>query len=152
MSMTIETYVAAAEKLAEADQRKADPFRPFLIFLAGHLTFTTAILVAALASLPREGARLTPPMAAALGGVLAWMAVSAMAASLVALAVQALRKRFIMSGRKPEADWSRLAGALCLLAVLPGVMAVFYCLRAGAALIGGTQALPSIADTVRIVF
>lgn len=153
MSMTIDQYVQATKDLAEASQRKLDPYRPYLQFLVGHLTFTGLILVGALATLPKKGAELEPPMAAALGGVLAWMALSALAASLLALAAQVLRFVYIRNGRDPDYDWSKAVGIACVVFPIGlGMVAVVYCLRAGVALLRAAPALPSFLETLKGLF
>jgi succinate dehydrogenase/fumarate reductase cytochrome b subunit len=152
MPMTLDEYIEASKSLEEARQRRVDSYRPFLQFLIGHLTFTGIILVGALASLPKTGAELTPPMAAALGGVVAWMAISALAASLVALVVQGLRLLFLKRGRQTADEWTKLTYVLCLIPVVPGVIAVVYCVRAGAALLGKTPVLPQIFDAFKNLF
>lgn len=153
MSMSVDEYVQATKNLADANQRKLDPYRPYLQFLVGHLTFTGVILVGALATLPKKGAELEAPMAAALGGVLAWMALSALAASLLALVTQVLRYVHIRSGRDPKSDWSKAVGIACvLLPIGLGMVAVVYCLRAGVVLMGGGQALPSGLDILKGLF
>ncbi|BCP52519.1 hypothetical protein K32_11360 [Kaistia sp. 32K] len=151
--MTVTDYAKATKELADANPRKLDPYRPFLQFLVGHLTFTGVILVGALATLPKKGAELEPPMAAALGGVLAWMALSALAASLLALVAQVLRFVYVRSKWDPAWDWSRAVGIACvLLPIGLGMVAVAYCLRAGVALLGGAATLPSLLDTVKGLF
>ncbi|MCX5579537.1 hypothetical protein [Kaistia terrae] len=149
MSLSLDEYIQASKRLEEAQQRRVDSYRPFLQFLIGHLTFTGIILVGALASLPKTGAELTRPMAAALGGVVAWMAISALAASLVALVVQGMRLVFLKRGRKPQDEWTKTLYVLCLVPIIPGVIAVVYCVRAGAVLLGTTPVLPSICDALR---
>src|SRR5690606_27005792 len=121
--------------------------------LVGHLTFTGVILVGALATLPKKGAELEPPMAAALGGVLAWMALSALAASLLALAAQVLRFVYIQNGRQPSYDWSKADGCVCVRCPIGlGMVAMAYCLRAGVALLGGAATLPSFVETFKGLF
>ncbi len=159
MSMSIDQYVTASDRLTEADRRLAtlvrrlseanrriDPYRPFLQFLLGHLTFTGVILVGALASLPKTGAELTSPMRVAMGGVVAWMAISALAGSIIALIIQGLKLRFIRLDREPADAWIKTSFALCLVPIVPGAIAVLYCLLAGAALISNANSLPSIVE------
>jgi hypothetical protein len=153
MSMSVDDYVQATKSLTDANQRKLDPYRPYLQFLVGHLTFTGVILVGALATLPKKGAELTVPMAAALGGVLAWMALSALSASLLALVAQVLRFVYIRNNRDQKYDRSRAVGIACV--VLPiglGMVAVVYCLRAGVALMSGALTLPSGLAIVKGLF
>lgn len=151
MSISGADLAAAIEQLTRADLKKADPFRPCLNFLIGHFTFTLAILAATLASLPKKGEELAPGMAAALGGVLAWMALSALIASVVTLLVQLLKTRYIrqtQAGANPE-PWTNLALILCVLPLLPGAVAVFFCIRVGVALLPKANLLPPIGDALR---
>ena len=151
MSITGTELAEVIKQLTQADLKKGDPFRPCLNFLIGHFTFTLAILAATLASLPKKGEELAPGMAAALGGVLAWMALSALIASFVTLIVQLLKTRYIRqntAGAAPE-PWTNLALILCVLPLLPGAVAVFFCLRVGVALLPKASLLPSVGDTLR---
>ena len=151
MSISGADLAAAIDQLSKADLRKADPFRPCLNFLIGHFTFTLAILAASLASLPKKSEDLAPGVAAAIGGVLAWMAISALVASVVTLLVQFLKTRYIRQnilGPHPE-PWTNLALILCVLPILPGAVAVFFCLRVGTALLPKASLLPSLGEALR---
>lgn len=151
MSISGADLAAAIDQLSKADLRKSDPFRPCLNFLIGHFTFTLAILAASLASLPKKSEELAPGVAAAIGGVLAWMAISALVASVVTLLVQFLKTRYIRQnilGLHPE-PWTNLALVLCVLPILPGAVAVFFCLRVGTALLPKASLLPSLGEALR---
>ncbi|MFI5410329.1 hypothetical protein [Kaistia sp. UC242_56] len=151
MSISGADLAAAIDQLAKADLKKADPFRPCLNFLIGHFTFTLAILAATLASLPKKGEELAPGLAAALGGVLAWMALSALVASIVTLLVQVLKARYIRQNLAgaPKEPWTNLALILCALPLLPGAVAVAFCLQVGVALLPKASLLPPLGEALR---
>src|SRR5690606_6333229 len=119
----------------------------------GHFTFTLAILAAALASLPKKDAELAPAMTAALGGVLSWMALSALIASVVTLIIQVLKTRFIkqrQAGKTVEPQ-TTIALILCALPIIPGALAVLFCLRAGTILMKEVTSLPSVAQAFSLL-
>ena len=134
------------EALTEDRRDRLDPFRPYLQFLIGLITFALAILVGVFAALPKEKETLAAPFAAMLGGVLAWMALAALVATVVAAIVQATKywhARPNKRGVVPEFT-ARKGGWLWVIVVLPivpGFVAVLYCLRAGAAMLNGATTL-----------
>ena len=137
---------ATREALAEDRQGRLDPFRPYLQFLIGLITFALAILVGVFAALPKEKEALATPFGAVLGGVLAWMSLAALVATLSAAIVQATKYWHSRANKRGivPAFTARKGGWLWLAAlapVVPGFVAVLYCLRAGAAMLNGATSL-----------
>ncbi|MGH7050497.1 MAG: hypothetical protein ACREE5_07615, partial [Acetobacteraceae bacterium] len=65
-------------------ERRHDPFRPLLQFLGGLIAFCLGIVVGVFAALPKEGQKLLPISEATLGGVLTFISISALVATLAA--------------------------------------------------------------------
>ncbi|MGH7189349.1 MAG: hypothetical protein ACREF0_09260, partial [Acetobacteraceae bacterium] len=70
--------------LTEQRQQRHDPFRPLLQFLGGLIAFCLGIVVGVFAALPKEGQKLLPISEATLGGVLTFISISALVATLAA--------------------------------------------------------------------
>jgi len=173
MSLTI---VELRTELEAARRRRIDPYRPHLQFIAGLLGFCLAVIVGVLAALPKsEGSSFNVTIggggasaagaasglnAAALGGVLAWISIAALAATVVALIVQISRgvrgkRERAHAGADPLAvsDGAVLALWLfCVVPIVPGAVAVAYCIRVGAALLNGGGALQGFGAAFRALF
>src|SRR5882757_7520357 len=120
-----------AREWEETQKRRIDPFRPQLQFLVGLVTFALAVLVGVFTALPKESEKLAAGAAAMLGGVLAWMALATLTATLAAFFLQLAKGIHYrierQSGIFPVNIWvASLVWVLCLVPVIPGLMAVTY--------------------------
>ena len=169
MSLTLDDIKAALE---ESRRRRIDPYRTHLQFLIGVMGVDVAVIVGVLAALPKAGegsafnvtiggggasatgAAASGVSSAALGGVLAWIAISALAAMIASFIVQVARGLRAQSDRNqspPPVVNPWMVGALWLVAILPmvpGAAAIAYCVRVGATLLNGASALQSLRDAL----
>jgi len=154
MSLTADDLRSELER---ARRRRVDPFRPHLQFLVGLATFSLGILIGVFAALPKDSAKLTANAAAMLGGVLAWMSVAALTAALAALFVQIVKGVFNWRDRGKEASTIPACSVVLLwivsvLPIVPGAVAVSYCLRAGAAMLNASPSLQGFFGAVQSLF
>lgn len=153
MSITGADLANAIDQLSQARLRRHDPYRPYIQFLVGLVGFSVVTIAAALATLPQKTAPMAPALAGMVGGVIAWMALTALVASAMALIIQAMKSWHIYRvgqgvAREP---WLWLSVLLCVVAILPGAMAVMYCVRGGVALLTGAPALPTFFEAIWLI-
>ncbi|MBZ9934751.1 hypothetical protein LB518_00470 [Mesorhizobium sp. BR1-1-16] len=132
---------------------KIDPFRPLIHFLIGHIAFVLAILAAMFTSLPKKGEELVPPLGMVLGGVLFWMSISGLLGAICALIAHLLKTSYLLQReecRRPPSSF--LVACLGLLPIIPGVFAVAYAMRGGAAMLAGIPTLPDMSSLPALVF
>jgi hypothetical protein len=172
MSLTV---TELRDELEAARRRRIDPYRTHLQFLIGLIGFCLAVIVGVLAALPKSegssfnltiggggasaaGAAAAGVSGAALGGVLAWIALAALVATLSAFIVQVARGLRALHERNvtpPPVVDGRIVAALWVVAalpILPGAVAVAYCVRVGAALLSGAGAVQNLSSAFRALF
>lgn len=120
-----------------AERKSHDPYRTTLHFLAGLVAFCLAVIVGIVNALPDPPVATYPMTHRLLGGVLAWIALTALVATVCAIGAQYRKHRYLALQNddpppKVPAGWPL---ALMLLPVLPGAMAVVYCVGCGLAML-----------------
>ncbi|SHE75336.1 hypothetical protein SAMN02745157_0858 [Kaistia soli DSM 19436] len=135
------------------ERLKIDPFRPLIHFLVGHIAFALAILAAMFTSLPKKGSELVPPLDLMLGGILFWMSISALLGAVCALIAHLLKTGYFLQReeyRRPPS--TLLVACLGLLPIIPGIFAVAYAMRGGAAMLARLPTLPDLCSIPSLVF
>lgn len=138
----------------EAAERKAhDPYRTTLHFLAGLVAFCLAVIVGIVNALPDPPVATYPMSHRLLGGVLAWIALTALIATVCAIGAQ-YRKHCYRALQKNDPPPKVPTGwplALMLLPVFPGAMAVVYCVGCGLAMLNNNLGpLKSVATIAQL--
>jgi hypothetical protein len=169
------TRTELREELEAQRKRRIDPYRMHLQFLTGLIGFCLAVIVAVLAALPKSeapsfnltigggsaaasGGATASVTVAALGGILAWIAIAALVATFAAFIVQVARCWRAVKERDqatPPPINAYCITALWVVAwvpILPGAGAVIYCVRGGSALLNGASALAGFWPALRTLF
>jgi hypothetical protein len=141
--------VAGSVKVAlkSKSPSEEDPYRTTFHFLGGLIAFCLAVIVGVFNAFPAPPIDATSPTNRVLGGVLAWMAIAALAATVNAAITQILKREYRRKPSEAGPPWWGLA-LLMGVPVLPGAMAVVYCVRAGAAILGSDAELVSLAKAI----
>jgi membrane-associated protease RseP (regulator of RpoE activity) len=149
MATTLPDVVAGSVKgaLLGKDKAEEDPYRTTLHFLAGLIAFCLAVIVGVFNAFPAPPLDAASPIIRMLGGVLAWMAITALAATVSTGITQILKRAYRKQPSEAGPPWWGLA-LLIGLPVLPGAMAVAYCIRAGAALLDSDAELVGMAKAI----
>src|SRR6185437_3413098 len=141
-----EIEAAVASALA-AGPRRRDPFRPYLQFLTGLIGFSALTIVGLAAALTSKDAGISVnPAVKSFGGVFAWMAITALVATVAALVMEAWRS---LAGDPPTLN-KHGARLLCVLPALSGLWAVLFCVRGGTIILNA-GVLPSLAAGLRML-
>jgi hypothetical protein len=151
MTITAQELGEVLKKMVDAKQRQADPYRPYIQFLIGLIAFSLAVITAVFAALPRPGAYVSAPGLKMLGGVLIWISLTAVVATLAALSIQAAKSWHLrkLSGGTQKLWHFVLA---CLVPVATGFVAVMYCIRGGSAYLSGSTRLPDFFEAFLSAF
>jgi hypothetical protein len=149
MAATLPDVVAGSVKgaLLGKDKSEEDPYRTTFHFLGGLIAFCLAIIVGVFNAFPTPPVDTHSPIIRMLGGVLAWMAITALVATVSAGITQILKREYRKKPSESGPPWWRLA-LLIGIPVLPGVMAVAYCIRAGATLLNSDAELVGMAQAI----
>lgn len=124
------------------EEKTRDPYRATLHFLAGLIAFSLAVIVGVFNALPDPPVDTTHAVHRMLGGVLGWMAITALVAAVAALVTQLLKTMY-----RAGVPW----WALLLLMAAPavtGAAAVSYCIRGGAAMLSAKSELVDLGDAL----
>jgi uncharacterized membrane protein len=145
---------AAAETrliaLCEAlDKAAYNPYRLIVHFLVGLIGFCLALMVAIFSTLHNFPAGSCNPAYRMLGGVLVWISIAALVATMCAVIAQLCRHHYRCSenGKNAELLKTKLF-ALMVLPVLLGAIAVGYCILGGAAILNQQAVLPGWWDAI----
>lgn len=137
-----------AEELDERERQaecKRNPYKNYLLFLAGLITFSLGVIAAVFTALPDESTPLQPPGFAVLGGVLTWISITALLASAMALVLQTMAS-VRRDTKSTAAVCHSVPTVICALPVITGLMAVAYCVRGGAAMLNGKTHLLGLTE------
>lgn len=145
---SISGVVAASVEgtLKGKNRANEDPYRTTIFFLAGLITFSLTMIVGifnAFPDAPIDTGNLTYRM---LGGVLAWISITALAATVCSLLAQ-LGKYAYRQKHLPSPQGWKLA-ILMGIPIVPGTFAVVYCVRAGSAILSNDTELIGIVDAI----
>lgn len=150
---TLQTALPAVVKAAvlgtqqAADQKKGDPYRTTLYFLAGLIAFCLAVITGVFNAFPDPPADTGDVVYRMLGGVLAWISITALVATVCMAVVQILKYRHRKDANAQDPDTATLA-LLMGIPTLFGAMAVSYCVRGGMAVLHGGTELVGLLDAL----
>ena len=149
LAASIPEVVAGSVKGALKGRRQADedPYRTTFHFLGGLIAFCLAVIVGVFNAFPAPPVDAGSPIIRMLGGVLAWIAITALVATLSAGLTQLLKRAHRKKPGEADPPWW-VPGLLIGIPVLPGAMAVAYCVRAGATLLNGDAELVGLAKAI----
>jgi hypothetical protein len=126
------------------DQKAHDPYRTTIHFLAGLIAFCLAVIVGIFNAFPDPPTDTGSMVYRMFGGVLAWISITALVATVSALIAQ-LRKYLYgvkqKRGESPTDPWKLELALLMGVPTLFGAIAVAYCVRGGAAILNGDAEL-----------
>jgi len=126
------------------DQKAHDPYRTTIHFLAGLIAFCLAVIVGIFNAFPDPPTDTGSMVYRMFGGVLAWISITALVATVSALIAQ-LRKYLYgvkqKRGDNPADPWKLELALLMGVPTLFGAIAVAYCVRGGAAILNGDAEL-----------
>ncbi len=123
------------KKKEEDEKKKFDPFRNAILFLAGLLAFCLSIIVGIFGTMSDFEKSQDDVLAGwLLGGVLAWISLAALAATVSMLILQVWKAVYFYRLNKGDHDWiGRVIQTLLMLGpLLLGAGAVYYYVRVGA--------------------
>ena len=124
--------------ILDADQKSYDPYRTTIHFLIGLTAFCLSVIVGIFNALPDPPVSTYTLTYRMLGGVLAWIAMTALLATLCAGFAQLRKSHLREHPKNPDGTdavpWKGERPALMLLPTLSGAMAVVYCGGAGLAI------------------
>lgn len=145
MAENMRTAIQTA--LKEARQAEFDPYRTTIHFLAGLIAFCLAIIAGIFNALPDAPVDTGHVVYRMLGGVLAWISVTALVATFSALITQILKRAHRKTPSAEGPPWWGLALLMGVPAGL-GAMAVAYCVRGGAAILNGDTELVGMVEAI----
>jgi hypothetical protein len=146
LQTSLPEVVSAAVKATLRGKAKADedPYRTTFHFLGGLLAFCLAVIVGIFNALPDPPLDPADGVIRMFGGVLAWIAITALVATACAAIAQALKYAHLQKGTAAPGVW--LPALLMAAPAVFGAVAVAYCVRGGAALLNGDSGLIGLAD------
>lgn len=130
-----------------ADPKKRDPYRTTIYFLAGLIAFCLAVITGIFNAFPAPPVDTGEVVYRMLGGVLAWISITALVATVCMAVVQILKYMH----RKDDSTQDPATATLALLMGIPtvfGAIAVIYCVRGGVAVLHGDTELIGLLDAV----
>ena len=130
-----------------ADQKKHDPYRTTILFLAGLIAFCLAVIVGIFSAFPDPPVDTRDVVYRMLGGVLAWISITALVATVSAAIAQILKYEHRKKSLTTDPAWMGLA-LLMGVPTLFGAMAVAYCVRGGAAILHGDAELIGLLEAI----
>lgn len=117
--------------------RDSKAYQPPLLFLVGLLTFCLGVIAAIFGAVDKTAVAPGP----LLGPILAWTAITALVATIMAAALQIAR----CLGAKDAPPPPPLVYVAVLAPIVPGVIMVIACIRLGSAIAGGSGLWSSIS-------
>jgi membrane-associated protease RseP (regulator of RpoE activity) len=128
-----------------AGQKKIDPYRTTIYYLAGLIAFCLAVITGIFNAFPDPPIDTGDVVYRMLGGVLAWISITALVATVCMAVVQILKH---MHRQDANAQGPGTA-TLALLMGIPtffGAMSVTYCVRGGMAVLHGNTELIGLLE------
>jgi len=133
------------------DQKAHDPYRTTIHFLAGLIAFCLAVIVGIFNAFPDPPIDTGSVVYRMFGGVLAWISITALVATVSALIAQIRKYRYRVKqkrGDNPADPWKLELALLMGIPTLFGAIAVAYCVRGGAAILNGDAELISMLKAI----
>ena len=131
------TLEAVKRAVLGANQANYDPYRTTIHFLIGLIAFCLSVIVGVFNALPDPPVRTYTLTYHMLGGVLAWIAITALVATVCSAAAQYLKHLYradqLKGGPSPPVP-KALPLVLMSLPIVPGAFAVIYCGGVGLAI------------------
>jgi hypothetical protein len=135
--------------MATPHTRTGDPYRLVVLFLAALIAFCLSLMVAIFSTLHNFQAALCNPAYRMLGGVLVWISMAALAATVCALIAQLCRQHYQRDENAKKARWLKTKMFFLMVPpVLPGGVAVAYSILGGAAILNHSASLPGWWDAL----
>lgn len=136
----IEIKDALREAIEEDRKNNRDSYRSVLLFLAGLISFSGAIIVGVFANFPEAA---NTSLAKTLGGLAAWMAITVIIATICAGLIQLRKSKSVIKPAFPELF------ILTVIPVIPGLIAAAYIIRWGASLLSACPgSLPGFTEVL----
>jgi hypothetical protein len=149
LKTTLPDVVTAA--LKDAKQAEFDPYRTTIFFLAGLIAFCLAVIGGIFNAFPDSPVDTSGVVYRMFGGVLAWISITALVATVSALIAQLRKYLYRVKQRRGESPTDPRKQELALLMGVPtlfGAIAVAYCVRAGAAILNGDTELIGMVEAI----
>ncbi|MDP1533592.1 MAG: hypothetical protein Q8L92_08430 [Rubrivivax sp.] len=128
-----------------------DPYRTTIHFLAGLIAFCLALIAGIVNALPDPSASPYTLTYQKLGGVLAWISITALLATICSVAAQGCkhlyRAKQLETGTSPPVSKMWLF-TLMGIPVLSGAMVVIFSVGAGLAILNNNVGLPGMKEVV----
>lgn len=130
---------------------KFDPYRTAIFFIAGVLAFCLSVIVGIFAILPDYAKWKDAPFAHMVGGVLAWISIAALSATICGGILQIMKRNYfadIDAGETGVKPTNEAISFLMVVPILPGAFAVSDCVRGGAVMLTNSSSFPSLLDAI----
>ncbi len=128
--------------IQDANQKSYDPYRTTIHFLIALIAFCLSVIVGIFNALPAPPVRTYTLTYHMLGGVLAWISITALVASMCAAAAQYFKHLYRvgqLQGVTGLAVPRERLIVLMGLPIVPGAFAVIYCVGAGLAILNDNR-------------
>lgn len=129
------------------DQKPRDPYRTTIYFLAGLIAFCLAVITGVFNAFPDPPVNPGDVVTRMLGGVLAWISITALVATGSMVFAQLFKNSYSKRPGAKEPNDVRL-WLLMGIPTLFGAVAVAYCVRGGMALLHGDAELIGLLDAL----
>jgi hypothetical protein len=137
----VAAVIANLQALLGAHAAAPEPerrYNGYLLYFTGVLTFSGALVVAIIGTLP-GAAGANAAIAAMLGGMLFWLAIVVILGTLFAGIIQGWKMQGVARFTSNRAEWCR---AFVVFTVLAGVLVAAYAIRGASAIASGATSLP----------
>ncbi len=135
--------------MATSNTKTPDPYRQVMLFLAALIAFCLSLMVVIFSTLHNFPAGSCNPAYRMLGGVLVWISLAALVATVCALIAQLCRHHYQHHENAENAKWLKTKMLLLMAPpVLLGAIAVGYTILGGAAILNHSATLPGWWDAL----
>lgn len=124
------------QAIEDADRKRYDPYRTTIHFLIALIAFCLSVIVGIFNALPDPPVSTYTLTYRMLGGVLAWIAMTALVATFCAAFAQLRKSHTHEHEKKP---WKGERAILMVVPALFGGMAVIYCVGVGLAMLNDNK-------------
>lgn len=138
---------AVSGTLLATDQKRNDPYRTTIYFLAGLIAFCLAVITGIFSAFPDPPIDTGDVVYRMLGGVLAWISITALAATVCMAFAQTLKFKHRKDATPQDPDGTMLALLMGVPTILGGI-AVIYCIRGGMAILHGNTELIGLPEAI----